>query len=191
MNGVGHYTADELVLVPPRAWRELAKHPPSKYHGSPVFVICRRESPLSTLRLATLDQRHFHLHRTPLLQLAEYMTGLDALCRTLGVTPLSRFVDITALEFAEASRLLPDTDAAPARADAETGLAWGIEDMVWFPISTGMTTLEALSGHLQRNRPREVSGANHGQLLEALTFCEEQLRPLEPEGGQFHLAAGH
>jgi len=65
---------------------------------------------LSTLRLATLDQRHFHLHRTPLLQLAEYMTGLDALCRTLGVTPLSRFVDITALEFAEASRLLPDTE---------------------------------------------------------------------------------
>jgi len=54
-----------------------------------------------------------------------------------------------------------------------------------------MTTLEALSGHLQRNRPREVAGANHGQLLDALAFCETRLRPLESEGGQFHLAAGH
>jgi len=147
---------------------------------------------LSALRLATLHQRHFRLHSTALQQLAEYMAGLDALCRTLGVTPLSRFVDITALEFAEASRLLePEKDAAPARLDAETRLPWSIEDMAWFPISTGMATIEALSGHLQRNRPREVSGADHGQLLEALAFCESQLRPLEAEGGQFHLAAGH
>lgn len=146
---------------------------------------------MSALRLATLNQRQFQLHSAPLLQLAEYMNGLDALCRALGVTPLSRFVDITAVEFAEASSLLPAQDTPAPRPDAETGLAWGIEDMAWFPISTGMTTLEALSGHLQRNRPREVSGANHRELLDALTFCEDHLRPLEAEGGQFHLAAGH
>ncbi|PRB83790.1 hypothetical protein [Pseudomonas sp. MYb185] len=145
---------------------------------------------MSALRLATLEQRHFHLHNTPLQQLTEHMTGLDTLCRTLGVTPLSRFVDVTALEFSEASRLLPAEDL-PLQADPETGLPWSIEDMAWFPASTGMTTLEALSGHLQRNRPREVSGANHGQLLDALAFCESHLRPLEAEGGQFHLAAGH
>ena len=146
---------------------------------------------MSVLRLATLDQRHFHLHSSPLPQLGEYLNGLDALCRTLGVTPLSQFVDITALEFAEASKLLSADDSAPLRLDAETGLAWSIEDMGWFPISTGMSTLEALMGYLQRNRPREVSGANHAELLDALLFCETNLRPLEAEGGQFHLAAGH
>ena len=146
---------------------------------------------MSALRLATLEQRHFHLHSTPLQPLAEHMNGLDTLCRALGVTPLSRFVDVTALEFSEASRLLPAEDTPPPQPDPETGLPWSIEDMAWFPISTGMTTLEALSGHLQRNRPREVAGANHGQLLDALAFCETQLRPLESEGGQFHLAAGH
>ena len=145
---------------------------------------------MSTLRLATLNQRHFLLHDTALPVLVEYMSGLDALCRTLGVTPLSQFLDITALEFAEASGLLAAEAPAP-KIDPETGLAWGIEDMDWFPISTGMITLEALSGHLQRNRPREVAGANRGPLLEALAFCESQLLPLEAEGGQFHLAAGH
>ncbi|SER59301.1 hypothetical protein [Halopseudomonas bauzanensis] len=143
----------------------------------------------AVLRLATLDQRHFQLHSTVLPQLAEHLQGLDALCRTLGVTPLSQFVDLTALEFQEAAQLLKDT--TPPQQDPETGLPWSIEDMAWYPISTGMTTLEALSGHLQRNRPREVSGANQRQLLEALTFCESCLRPMEAEGAQFHLAAGY
>lgn len=142
----------------------------------------------AVLRLATLDQRHFQLHSTVLPQLAEHLQGLDALCRTLGVTPLSQFVDLTALEFQEAAQLLEDT--TPPQPDPETGLPWSIEDMAWYPISTGMTTLEALSGHLLRNRPREVSGANHRQLLDALAFCENCLRPLEAEGAQFHLAAG-
>ncbi|WGK60620.1 hypothetical protein QAO71_11035 [Halopseudomonas sp. SMJS2] len=143
----------------------------------------------AVLRLATLDQRHFQLHSTVLRQLAEHLQGLDALCRTLGVTPLSQFVDLTALEFQEAAQLLKDT--TPPQQDPETGLPWSIEDMAWYPISTGMTTLEALSGHLQRNRPREVSGANQRQLLEALMFCESCLRPMEAEGAQFHLAAGY
>lgn len=146
---------------------------------------------MSELRLATLDQRRFQLHDTALPGLAGQLNGLDALCRTLGVTPLSQFVDITALEFAEASRLLAEDADTPPRTYPETGLPWGIEDMDWFPISTGMITLEALSSHLQRNRPRELAGADPGQLLEALAFCEAQLRPLETEGGQFHLAAGH
>lgn len=146
---------------------------------------------MSELRLATLDQRLFQLHETVLPGLAGQLNGLDALCRTLGVTPISQFIDITALEFAEASRLLAADTDTPPRSYPETGLPWGIEDMEWFPISTGMITLEALRSHLQRNRPRELAGADRNQLLQALAYCEEQLRPLETEGGLFHLAAGH
>ncbi len=144
------------------------------------------------LRLATLDQRHFALHPRLLQQLLEHVSGLDALCKTLGVTPLSQFVDVTALEFYEASELVsPAAANTPSPTDAETGLAWSIEDMDWFPASTGLITLEALTAHLQRNRPREVAGANRAELQASLEFCEQQLRPLEAEGGQFHLAAGH
>src|SRR5690606_24648933 len=81
------------------------------------------ESELSAPPLATLEQRHFQLHSTALEQLTEHLNGLDALCRTLGVTPLSRFVDPTALEFAEASRLLPAEERGPLIPDGETGLA--------------------------------------------------------------------
>lgn len=143
------------------------------------------------LRLATLDQRHFALHPTHLQQLLEHVSGLDALCKTLGVTPLSQFVDVTALEFSEASELVSaKAPGTPPVIDAETGLGWSIEDMDWFPASTGLITLEALSAHLQRNRPRELAGANRTELQAALEFCEQLLRPLEAEGGQFHLAAG-
>src|SRR5690606_23178483 len=123
------------------------------------------ESHLSALRLATLEQRHFQLHSTALEQLTEHLNGLDALCRTLGVNPLSRFVDPTALEFAEASRMLRAEDRGPVIPDCETGMACGIEDMAWLPASTGMTTLEALSAYLQRNSPRELAGARHPLLL--------------------------
>lgn len=145
----------------------------------------------AVLRLATLDQRHFQLHPTVLQQLLEYIDGLDALCKTLGVAPLSEFVDITALEFSDASKLVSPANDGAAKTDPETGLPWSIEDMDWFPASNGMITLEALIAHLQRNRPREVSGANRSHLLAALEFCEQQLGPLEAEGGQFHLAATH
>ncbi|WP_150299261.1 hypothetical protein [Pseudomonas profundi] len=143
----------------------------------------------TTLRLATLNDSQFQLHEQELTQVCAQLTRLDALCKSLGVIPLSQFVDVTALEFREAAELLGGQAPARVEPDPLTGLPYGLEDMSWSPITAGMTSIEALTGHLQRNRPRELPGADIPALSAELRYCEQVLAPLEPEGGQFHLAA--
>lgn len=140
------------------------------------------------LHIATLCNRQFQLHPASLRQVIVHLDGLDALCKTLGVTPISHFIDLTAVEFEEAAALAGDTNTSSSP-DPETGLAYGIEDMEWLPISTGMISFEALISHLQRNRPKELNGAPLTQLVEELQLCETTLAPLEIEGGQFNLSA--
>jgi len=142
----------------------------------------------ANLHLATLHDGQFHLGGSALLQLSGHLNGLDAVCRALGVIPLSQFVDITALEIREADELL--NDAPPSSGtDPVTGLAYGIEDTAWHPAAAGMISIEALVGHLQRNRPRELKGADLSLIRADLQYCAEVLGTLETAGGQFHLAA--
>lgn len=144
---------------------------------------------VATLRLATLNNHQFQLHEQILPQLSAQLSGLDILCKALGVMPLSQFVDITALEFREASQLLNGDAPTGIEPDPFTGLPYAVEDMSWSPVAAGMTSIEALAGHLLRNRPRELPGADIAALRDELRYCETALSPLEPEGAQFHFAA--
>lgn len=135
------------------------------------------------LRLNTLLDRNFQPGERSLKALWAALDTLDALCKTLGVTALSQFLDSTAVELQQAVKLIDD-DAVPAAdpvTDPETGLAYGIEDMSWQPIAAGMSSLEALEQHLQRD-------ANQADLMQELKYCISALAPLEAEGAQFHLA---
>lgn len=107
----------------------------------------------AVLRLATLDNRRFQLSQFELPQLTAHLSGLDQLCKALGVIALSQFVDITALELREASELLSPDEAVDSEPDPITGLPYGIEDTSWFPVSTGMASIDALTQHLERGRP--------------------------------------
>ncbi len=141
------------------------------------------------LHLATLNERSFTRHPEPLPVLTACLDGLDRLGKALGAGSLSQFVDITELELQDAEALLEESEAASRSFDPETGLVCALEDMKWFPISAGMVTLEALLNHLARNHPRELKGVDLVQLGAELVYCEQQLRPLEHEGAQFHLHA--
>ncbi|MEH6493169.1 hypothetical protein [Halopseudomonas sp.] len=138
------------------------------------------------LRLNTLLDRCFQPGAVPLAALSQDLKRLDALCKTLGVSELSSFIDTTAVELQQAVELIDDEvrPTGEAETDPETGLLYGIEDMRWQPIAAGMSSLEALQGHLQRERP----GAAPSPLLAELAYCIEALSPLETEGAQFHLA---
>ena len=141
------------------------------------------------LHLATLNQRSFSRHAEPLPTLTRCLDGLDRLAKALGVGNLSQFVDITELELQEAEALLDEAEREEASVDPETGLVCAIEDMQWFPVAAGMITLEALLDHLAHNQPGELKGTDLRQLSAELIYCEQQLRPLEDEGAQFHLHA--
>lgn len=143
----------------------------------------------AVLRLATLDNRRFQLSQFELPQLTAHLSGLDQLCKALGVIALSQFVDITALELREASELLGPDEAVDSEPDPVTGLPYGIEDTSWFPVPAGMASIDALTQHLERGRPRELAGVDLQAIAAELEQCRLTLAPLETEGGQFHLAA--
>ncbi len=139
------------------------------------------------LRLNTLLDRSFQPGAIALGALSAELKRLDALCKTLGVSELSRFLDTTAVELQQAVILVDDAQVptADTTSDPETGLAYGIEDMSWQPIAAGMSSLEALEQHLQRSSDPSTSAA---LLLQELRYCISALAPLETEGAQFHLA---
>lgn len=143
------------------------------------------------LRLATLVNSRFALDERACAMQSSHLEPLDSLCRTLGVPALSQFIDLTALELRDASRLLEHDGAGQgAEPDPVTGLDWGIEDTAWYPVATGLTCLEALIGHLQRNPAALARVPDGGDSLDALEHWRRRLEPLELEGGQFHLSAG-
>ncbi len=142
------------------------------------------------LRLATLVNRRFDLDSRAFPLQGAQVEALDNLCRTLGVPALSQFIDLTALELREASELLDEEPGQVPEPDPLTGLDWGIEDTAWYPSAAGLTCLEALIGHLQRNASAAAGVQRAGEVTTALQHWRCLLEPLEPEGGQFHLSAG-
>jgi hypothetical protein len=144
----------------------------------------------AVLRLATLMDRTFRLDDQGYALQTSQLDALDALCRPLGVPMISQFIDLTALELREASLLLQaDGTTVATEPDPVTGLDWSIEDAAWHPAPSGLTCLEALIGHLERNSPALASVPQGIDVLDALRHWCALLTPLESEGGQFHLAA--
>jgi len=143
------------------------------------------------LRLATLVNSRFKLDTRACVMQSVHLDPLDTLCRALGVPALTQFIDLTALELRDASQLLgADGVEQSVDPDPVTGLDWGIEDTAWYPASVGLTSLEALCGHLQRNPAALSRLPDGGILLDTLEHWMRLLVPLEEDGGQFHLSAG-
>lgn len=143
----------------------------------------------AVLRLATLTDHEFRIEPEDYTGLVQHLQRLDELSRTLGVTVPSAFIDVTELEFREAAQLIESDALQATDADPLTGLPYGIEDMTWTPVSAGMISFEALSGYLSRNQPPGIGERDRQILRSELARIEEQLRPLEAHGAQFHLAA--
>lgn len=80
-------------------------------------------------------------------------------------------------------------DADDEALDAETGLAYGIDDMVWFDAAEGLATLRALVQMVQQEDAMpDLNSAQTRALLEELQDCVQCLEDTEQRGGRFHLA---
>lgn len=138
-------------------------------------------------QLTTLLGREFAQDPHHLEHMLRHLPVLDELCRSLGVSRISEFVDISLLELEEAATLLEQTPEAPD-ADPETGMALAIEDLAWHPAALGMASLEASAQHLERGSSHLVDRADVASLLEGLRMCQSRLQPLEAQGGQLHFS---
>ncbi|MBL4611773.1 MAG: hypothetical protein JKY58_13870 [Pseudomonas sp.] len=137
--------------------------------------------------LTTLLGREFVQTPRHLEHMLGHLLALEELCRSLGVSRISEFVDISLLELDEAASLL-EHPPVQAETDPETGMVLAIEDLAWHPAALGMASLEACAQHLARGSSSLIDQADVPGLLEELHLCLSQLQPLEAQGGQFHFS---
>jgi hypothetical protein len=157
-----------------------------KLHGSTLYP---GNSMPNRLQLTTLQGRQFEQAQQNLCQILEHLPALDELCRSLGVSRISEFVDISLLELDEATTLLSRDTPAETEADPETGMLLAIEDLAWHSAALGLASLEATVQYLEQGVSPVFEGADVPTLLAELRVCQRRLLPLEAQGGQFHLAA--
>jgi hypothetical protein len=127
----------------------------------------------------------------------ELADDLDFLCERLGVARLSSFFDLTDMEYnfdrggavAQSARV-GDADDEVSTLDAETGYAYGIDDMQWFDAAAGLNTLQALREEIDFSDGLELhlDEEEQGLLLDELDDCISRLHLPAANGGRFHLA---
>ena len=101
-----------------------------------------------TVWVHILDGRKIVGNQQDCSWLAELAEPLDAICEQRGVGKLSGYFDYTDLQHNMGEG--GDPDAEP---DPETGWAWGIDDMKWFPASGAVRTLQALKSTVPEAGP--------------------------------------
>ena len=134
-----------------------------------------------TLWLHVVHDRTIESDETDYSSLWQFSEALDGLCRQLERPLFSSFLDHTDIKY----NLTDGLDVAEP--NPETGWAYGINDMNWFDIREGLSTLRALESHLS-NTP-EAFGLKPGQrevLLEELREVSQKLEAATSDA-QFHL----
>lgn len=111
---------------------------------------------------------------------------LDVECDKLGVPRLSSFCDFTDLEFC----MNEDDDESEDELipDEETGYGYGIDDMQWFAISSGISCIEALRKHVTDGWNPALNEDDRAFLIEEFDDCIVQLKSAPTETCKFHLA---
>jgi hypothetical protein len=110
--------------------------------------------------------------------------ALDAVCEAVGVRKLSDFFDFTDLEYGFAD----DASDEDPDIDPETGYAYGIDDMQWFPANDGLITLRKLRDAVESGSVGDIAEDDKDTLLEELDDCIAILVDTAARTGRFHLS---
>ena len=120
--------------------------------------------------------------------------SLDALCEGDGVEKISSFFDYTDLEHNmydvdddDTDESDPDGGDKERELDPETGWEWGIDDMQWFPATSGLATLRKLEVRIaEAETVGDLPGDRKSELIEEVRDCIAKLEPAAKLGQQFH-----
>jgi hypothetical protein len=115
---------------------------------------------------------------------------LDIACDELGIAKISSFADYTDLEFnmSDEDEDEDEDEDLELELDAETGYAYGIDDMLWFNVADGIEILEKLCRYVTDGWKYELHEETKKELIEELDYCIEKLKSIPHETGKFHLA---
>jgi hypothetical protein len=150
-----------------------------------------------TLWVHVLEGRQFTCHEDDHSLMNKYTPELDVVCKAIGATPLSDFIDCTDMNanFFEDEED-PDSEELDQEEllDPETGYSYGIDNMIWFPAREGLSTVSLLRAHLTTNGLPPLNGfpplpekALEG-LLEEFDSCIAKLTEPASRDASFHLS---
>ncbi len=136
-----------------------------------------------TLWVHTLEGRQLTSHQDDHSLMQQFASELDAICASIGVTPLSSFLDYTDAK----ANMSEDTNDSE-ELDPETGWAYGIDDMTWFPAKDGLSTLSALRARLATGDAARIPPNELTELVAELDSCIAKLTEPASRDARFHLA---
>ncbi|WP_295390517.1 hypothetical protein [uncultured Thiodictyon sp.] len=113
---------------------------------------------------------------------------LDAACDELKIPKLSSFADFTDLELNMADEDMDDEGEDEGTVDPETGCGYGIDEMQWFDLPSGLSCLAKLRSHVAAGWNPKLEAETRGELLEELDDCIAKLRAAPAGTDKFHLA---
>ncbi|MCG9890895.1 MAG: hypothetical protein MH252_07455 [Thermosynechococcaceae cyanobacterium MS004] len=108
---------------------------------------------------------------------------LDAACDELRIPRLSSFADFTDLELNMSDDEGEDEDTV----DPETGCGYGIDDMQWFNISSGLSCLQSLRSYIASGWNPKLAVETRAALVEEMDDCILKLQAAAVTE-KFHLA---
>lgn len=126
------------------------------------------------------DEDHSLMHR--------FSDELDLACDELKIPRLSSFSDFTDLELNLADEDMDEDDEEETVPDPETGYAYGIDDMQWFDLTSGLSCLESLRDHVAAGWNSGFDEETRSYLLDELDDCVAKLRSAPAGSDRFHLA---
>lgn len=139
-----------------------------------------------TLWIHTLEEREYSKDSDDHSLMHRYSDVLDTICEVAGVRKLSDFFDFTDIECGFADEA-DESDDEP-EIDPETGYAYGIDDMQWFPANDGLITLRKLREEVERGSVEDIAEDDKEALLEELDDCIAILVDTATRTGKFHLS---
>jgi hypothetical protein len=139
-----------------------------------------------TFWIHILNGRKIEENQNDLSALYKASESLDVLCEDLGVEKVSTFADYTDAQFNVAAEFGEAEEEE--RTDPETGWPYGIDDMTWHDVATGLKSFEAIQTRLKKDAglPAPISKAKK-RILEDLHACIAPMKKA-PKGCKFHLA---
>jgi len=149
-----------------------------------------------TLWIHTLDGRKISRESDDHSFMHDLADDLDSACVESGIEKFSSFFDFTDLELNMSDELSDDDSddeseehsENESELDEETGLSYGIDDMKWFDVKNGLTTLESLRSLIAGAWNPALDQESREMLLEEFDDCITKLKELPQESGKFHLA---
>lgn len=138
-----------------------------------------------TLWIHVLEGRKYSEDSNDYTLMYNHADTLDSICAEMGVRKLSEYFDFTDLHYNDAEEEGIDEEAV---LDPETGLGYGIDDMVWFEAAEGKATLQTLRDRVARHSISQLSVSQCKHLIEELDDCISILEVPATRAAAFHLA---